>query len=236
MALSLALLGVFVFVFSMCPQHLRMSLLLSASISAPYGFASVFFVPEYWDPVRVFELSAGLEDIMFSFANGGAVWMIAIWALRDRVRLEINPKRIIGHSLGYLIFGYSCYILLRLLGIGTMASAVISICALGAVVLAARRELWRLALAGSLSFGLLYFGIIRACFVIFPEFILQWNDVNLWGPFAFGVPIDEIAWAASFGAVWPMMMAWAFRAQFVLKGNTKKREGIRCSDDPAVGV
>lgn len=221
MALSLFLLAVFGFAFLVCPLHCRKSLLLSALISAPYGFASVFFVPEYWNPVRVFEISAGPEDVIFSFANGGIVWMIAIWALRDRVRMELRAKRIIVHTLGYLSFGYSCFILFRLMGLGAMISATYSIYALGAVVLAIRRDLWPLALVGSVSFGLLYFTVIRGCFAIFPGFLSQWNHSNLWGPIAFGVPVDELVWASGFGGVWPIMMAWSFGAHFIAEGNEK---------------
>ncbi len=236
MALSLILLGIFVIVFLICPRHLRMSFFLSAFISAPYGFASVFFVPEYWKPIRVFELFAGPEDILFSFANGGTVWVIAIWLLRDRVRLEINPKRIIAHTLGYVSFGYSCFIIFRFLDIGAMAAAIASICVLGVVVLAVRRDLWPMALAGSVSFLLLYFATIKLCFGLFPEFLLQWNHLNLWGPTVFGVPLDELVWAAGFGGVWPMMMAWTFDVRFASERDAKNQEGTKCSQKSAVGT
>ncbi len=215
MALSLTLLTVFGFALSISPSHCRKSILLSAVISAPYGFASALFVPEYWTPVRVFEFVAGPEDILFSFANGGMVWMAGIWMVRDRIQLKIDSKKVVIHVLGYVSFGYSSYVVFRFMDLGVMASVIASIGVLGAIVLAVRREFWPLALIGSVSFGVFYLIIIKGWFELFPGFIAQWTHTNLWGPLVFGVPVDEIVWAAGFGGVWPMIMAWAFDVRFV---------------------
>ena len=47
--------------------------LLSGLMSMPTSLMSFVFVPEYWQPTRLFGSELGVEDLLFSFATG-VVW------------------------------------------------------------------------------------------------------------------------------------------------------------------
>ena len=66
-----------------------------------------------------------------------------------------------------------------------------------------------------ISFIIFYFIFIKVGLMVFPEFLQQWTAKNLWGPDVWGIPLDEIAWAAGFGAVWPLIIAYLFNARLV---------------------
>lgn len=87
LAFSLLLLGVFLVGLWTVPQPRRPTL-LAALGSAPSALVSVFFVPEYWQPTRVATLLTGLEDIIFSFATGGTMWLLGAWPMRHRLRFQ----------------------------------------------------------------------------------------------------------------------------------------------------
>jgi len=46
----------------------RRALLLSGLLSIPCSLTTFYFVPEYWQPVRLFDFPLGVEDIFFSFS------------------------------------------------------------------------------------------------------------------------------------------------------------------------
>ena len=42
-----------------------------------------------------------------------------------------------------------------------------------------------------------------------PGCIEQWNRGALFGLYIVGLPIEEVLWAAGFGALWPAILAFA---------------------------
>jgi hypothetical protein len=98
-----------------------------------------------------------------------------------------------------------------------MVSAIIAIGALWTVLLWHRRELWPLSAAGAVGFTAYYAVIVVALAVVLPGLQLHWTRENLWGPRVFGVPLEEVAWAFAYGAVWPLFMAYVFDTRPVLR-------------------
>ncbi len=210
---SLLLLAVCVAGLAICPRRHRRPMVLSALISAPYAFMSFVFVPRYWDPVRVFELSAGPEDVVFSFANGGTAWLLAIWLVRDRVRIVLRPGRIalvcVASTAPALIMTIVC----SARGMPVMPVAMVTMLLTGAVLLGVRRELWPLPVAGAMGFTPIYFAVFGAVIAMWPHALAQWNAEQLWGISLLRVPLEEVAFAAVFGSVWPLLMGVALDAR-----------------------
>ena len=90
---------------------------------------------------------------------------------------------------------------------------MVSFSLLTAVILWRRRELWPLTLAGAAGYVLVYVAVLKLWHVVVPSFGAQWNREALWGPAVFGVPLDEVAWAAAFGLAWPLFAAYLFDAR-----------------------
>jgi len=58
-----------------------------------------------------------------------------------------------------------------------------------------------------------YWAVLKLWHLLVPSFGAQWNSEALWGPTVFGVPLDEVAWAAAFGLAWPLFAAYLFHAR-----------------------
>ena len=183
---------------------------LSGMLSAPFALASVFFVPEYWAPVRLADFPAGPEDFIFSFATGGMAWLLAIWPLRGRFTAGLDPGRFLGRYLACTVSGVALSGFLWASGMGAMASAIIGIAALWGALLWRRRDLWPLSATGAIGFTLFYTVFVLAVVVAWPDLRLHWNADNLWGPWLLIVPLEELVWALAYGAVWPLFMAFVF--------------------------
>ena len=126
------------------PRRLRWHTVLSGLLSVPFAFASVLFVPQYWNPVRVLSAPVGVEDLLFSLSTGAIAWLIATGFVRDRMAVPPSPNRrirryVLGAFAG-LAVGWIC----EALGMAVMSSAVVSIIFLGLGLLALRPGLWPL--------------------------------------------------------------------------------------------
>ena len=210
--MSLTLLVIFLLCY-LAGGKQRRPMLLSALLSAPFGFLSVHFVPVYWNPVRIAEFGAGIEDIIFSFSNGGIVWFMVTLPVRNRLLVDIHTKRVLLRYGGCSVVGLSLGIIPLSLGYDPMHVSLAGISIMGIALLLLRREFWRLSVVGTVSFGLLYTIICIASFLLNPDFLRQWNLEALTGYIILGVPVEEIIWSIAFGAVWPLIAAYSFETR-----------------------
>ena len=222
LAVSLVLLIIFV-AGLVVSQGQRRLMLLSGLLSAPYALASVSFVPEYWNPVRVANFLTGPEDIIFSFANGGIVWLLSICLVQRRTTVSLQTGRLLRRYIVCTSSGSVFILVCRFSGFGVMTSVMVSVVALGVLLLWRRGKLWPLPVAGAIGFTLLYLVLTVAVSMIWPDYFLQWNADNLWGPSLLRVPLEEIVWAFGYGAVWPLLMAYVFDARLVLPDIQEER-------------
>ena len=195
--------------------HRRAQALCSGLLAAPFALASVIFVPEYWQPVRIASFLAGPEDVIFSFANGVIVWPAAVWLMRDRIAYRIEPARAVRRYLAFSAGGVIVAAGLYFVGLGVMPATVAASVLVGAVLLARYRAMWPVTISGGLIFATAYTAMALATMAIWPHFASQWSHDNLTGIALFNLPIEEVAWALSFGAVWPMGMIYVFDGRLV---------------------
>jgi len=210
---SLIMLAVFLLGLRVCPRQQRWPMILSGLLMAPFSLPLMWIEPEYWHPTRVALFPIGPEDILFTFACGGVVWLISIWLVRDRFAVNLNPARMARRyllgTLGGLAMGGVC----RLYGAGPMTAIVLSSALFALPIFWLGGRLWQLAVAGLSGFTILYFAGLKAVFMLSPGSVSQWNAAGLWGPQVLGVPLDEIAGAAAFGLAWPLFAAYLFDAR-----------------------
>ena len=174
---------------------------------------SITVVPDYWNPVRVAEFLAGPEDVILGFACGGLVWLMAAWPLRNRITVSLAPWPLLKRYGVCSALGLAAGAVLFRCPVRPMTYTIVPILTVGLAVLWVRRDLWPLAVTGTAGFTALYCLALRAAFAVMPGFFDQWNAANLWGPQVAGLPVDEIAWAAACGAVWPLMAAYVLDAR-----------------------
>jgi hypothetical protein len=205
---SLVFLGLLGVGLGLCPRPYRRTAVLSGLLAAPFALTSFTVVPYYWTPVRVVEFVAGPEDVILGLACGGLVWLLAAWPLRHRINLAPALRPSFRRYMQCSVVGLGVGVVLLQCPVRPMTYTIVPILAVGLMVLYLRRDFWPLALTGAAGFTLFYVVLLRASFTVLPGFYSQWNTANLWGPHVGGLPLDEIAWAAACGAVWPLMMAY----------------------------
>jgi hypothetical protein len=175
-------------------------------IAAPMALTSLLFVPQYWTPPSLFDLDnkirVGIEDFLWAAAVGGMASIVGEILVKEKLA-AIRRSRHKRH--------YGPFIVIVALFVGlelwhpnrTMDNTIISF-AVGALVLAfLRRDLIPLMVTSTASFTILYFLLFSCVLLLYPEFVQRfYNLANLLGIFIHGVPIEELLFAATGGAIW----------------------------------
>ena len=213
--LSLTMFGIFMIGLGVCPRQFRPTMILSGALAAPFALTSALVVPEYWNPARVAVFLAGPEDIVFTFASASIAWLASVWLLRHRITLLPRPRRMIWRYIGGAVGGLVVGGIGCRLGGSPNTATVAAFSALTLIILWRRRWFWSLAFAGSLGYAILYVSVLKIWYVLVPDFVAQWNSRALWGPVIFGLPLDEIIWAAAFGAAWPVFAMYLFDSKLL---------------------
>ena len=229
LTMSLILFALFLVGLALRPGD-REPMLLSGLLQGPYALASILFVPDYWNPVRVAEgYLTGPEDVLFSVANGGLAWLLATWPIRDRLTLDPRLSRFLTAYAVCALTGLTLVLVCWRSGIPVMDAVLIAMVAVTAALGLMQPRLWPIPVSGSVCFAVLYSVILLASFRTFPEFASQWNHSSLWGSAFLALPLEEIVWASAFGAVWPFLFAYMLGAEC-----TKQAKPLRTSRNPSV--
>ncbi len=175
-------------------------------ISAPMALTSILFVPQYWTPPSLFDLDqrirVGIEDVLWAAAVGGIASVVAEILLKER--LSALRKGVRKRHLAPFVVVVVVFIVLELWHPGKTIYNTIIAFAIGAVVIAVlRSDLIPTMLIGALSFALLYFALFLVFLFLYPGFIQRYYNIpNLLGIYVHGVPIEELLFAGTGGAVW----------------------------------
>jgi hypothetical protein len=210
-------LVLFFFAYLASPSR-RGGMLRSAWLAAPIGFASVFFVPDYWNPRRLFTALAGIEDIIFSFATGGLAWWFACLALDGNKRAVFHGKHAFYRLSLFMLTGQNLFVLAIHRGMKPMDALFLSMLAVGAVFWKMSGAGFGFLLAGGAGFAAFYGVLLEIIFRLSPGFLEQWNLEQLWGVFIGRVPLEEILWALGLGILWPMAIRYVFQVRIVPAG------------------
>lgn len=216
---SLLLCIVFVLGLTLIPVRFKRSVYQSAMMSAPISFASFAFVPGYWDPKRIVPYEIGPEDVIFSFSTGGIIWLFIILIISLKYHVRNNKRIFLKQYAGLLFFGSLLFFLMWLTRVDIMLATIITVFIIGIWILIHNPDYLILSITGALSFTFFYFCILKGFFVMFPEFPGQWSMEELYGIQILGIPLEEIMWAFSTGAVWPLIVAYLLNVQLYNKYN-----------------
>jgi hypothetical protein len=175
-------------------------------IACPTALTSLLFVPQYWTPESLFNLDqrirVGIEDFLWAAAVGGIAATVGEIGLKEKLA-AIRKSRHTRHYWPFLLVAVLLTILEFWHSDKTMENVIISGAA-GAVVLACvRRDLIPMMLTSTASFTVLYFLLFSCVLFLYPQFVLRFYNIpNLLGIYITGIPIEELLFAAIFGAIW----------------------------------
>lgn len=208
---SLLLFLVWLFLYFTKPKTRRKMLLLSL-LTASLGLTEPLFVPSYWLPFTLFDLARktrfDLESILFSFAVGG-IAAILYEALVGMDRKKIKHHEQYGHRHRFhrlaLISPFVSFTFLYFFtSLNPIYSAIIAMFVGAVASWLCRPDLFRSIVIGGLSFLVLYFIVFKIGFVwLFPGYVQAvWNLPAISGILITGVPLEELLWAGTLGAMW----------------------------------
>jgi len=205
------LVGVLIFgaawvVCSVLGKKYRAEIRWGSLISAPMALTSLLFVPQYWTPPSLFDLDAkirvGIEDVLWAAAVGGIASVVAEILLKERLSAIRKGAR--QRHFAPFVVVVVVFLALEFWHPGKTIYNTIIAFAVGALVIAyLRRDLVPSMLVGALSFTVLYFALFLIFLSLYPQFIQRYYNIpNLLGIYVFGVPIEELLFAGTGGAIW----------------------------------
>lgn len=208
-----SLLSLFVFVtlsVLLLRKDHRNTVIFSGLVNSTAFVFLIHLEGVYWSPVRLGHRLLGMEDVICSFIVAAMAWFAVALVLGNRIvytfRAEVWMKRFISLAGASV----ALFLLLCQIGWSGMTALVVTCLSVGSTTLWWRRDLWPLALAGTLIFPLLYLLMVKIDFWIWPRFVEQWNAVGPWGRGYWGIPLGEIAWSVVFGLYWPLFTGHIF--------------------------
>jgi len=179
--------------------------------SAPFGLLEYLFVPSYWNPPSVFNLTArygvDIESFIFMFAVGGlaAVLYQAVYGgtLKEMSQREQHSKIHWMHPFGLAVPGIVAIAFFAISDVNPIYYGGAAMF-LGAIVAALcrpdlRKKIW----IGGLIFLAIYFVYFLLLNLIYPGFVQEvWNFTHISGIMILGVPVEELLYAFTFGMLW----------------------------------
>lgn len=191
------------------PQH-REAMWWSSWFTMPFGLTEPLFVPSYWNPPSVFDLAArtgfDLESLIFCFGIGGmAAVLFDVMAATRAEAVACHERREPAHRFHRWALATPFVVFIVTIW-GPWNAIYPSILALVAGAIAnvwCRPDLARATLVGALAFAAYYLVFFAGLDWLSPGYVQRvWNLEALSGWIWWGLPAEEVAFAAGFGAMW----------------------------------
>ena len=207
---SLILLLIWLVVF-IAQKSQRVKMLTMSIGTAPLGLSEPLFYPDYWFPPTLFRLGEAtgfdIESLIFSFAVGGlASSLFGVsdkYVLKPLADCEKSSKR---HRYHKFLLSSPVWLFLGLEGLtswNAIYTASLGLLGGAMTTVVCRPDLLSQAIKGALMFTGLYFLFFSAMAASHPGFVaLYWNHANISGVQVAGIPVEELLFAFSLGAMW----------------------------------
>jgi len=200
------------------PQQNTIVVLSGLTILPSFGF-TFLFESSYWAPVRLGGWVLGIEDVLCAYALGAMVWFATIFRFGPIVREKIAFFEVYKRYSVVAVISAVIFFAFYFLGFNPMTAYLWMSFIVGIGLFIWFPSLRKFAIAGLWKFPILYLVSLKMYFLIWPDFVLQWNATAPWGRLYFGVPLGEIAWAVSFGFYWPLFVGYVFKIRPEIQKN-----------------
>jgi len=165
-------------------------------------------VPSYWFPPTFLSIQrltgfAGIEDVLFLIFIAGIATVLYEFIYKKEIIIKKSRKQ----HIKTFIIAFIAFFVFVLFSPYNIIYGFIFSSFVGAVALCIeRKDLIMHSLMGGLSFLIVYTLAFFAFIILFPDFILNFYNLNnLSGVFIFGIPLEEYLYAFSFGLMWGPM-------------------------------
>ncbi len=188
----------------------RKTMLQVSLITTVFGLTEPLFVPEYWNPPTLFELSQrtgfDLESLIICFGLGGVGSVLySVLTHRNDVPIPASEKHLPLHRHHYkaLLSPLITFPLLYFLPWNPIYPSIIAM-AVGAVAtITCRPDLKTKTWVGGVLFLAYYFIFFLVLEASSPGYVEHvWNLPDLTGILLLGIPLEELMFAITFGLYW----------------------------------
>lgn len=162
------------------------------------------FLSDYWEPKTILGYSFSIEDFLFGFFTAGISAVTYEILFRKKYQEKKDLKHHWSSFLLPSIIGTLTLllILMYVFNLNSIYALVISSLFLVFIFSFFRKDLLPNAIANGLIFTAIYFILFSAFLVLFPGVLEQWWKLeHLSSIFFLGIPVEELLWAFSWGAV-----------------------------------
>lgn len=189
----------------------KKEMLIVSLWTAVTGLAEPIFVPAYWSPPSLFNLALrtgfDIESVIFSFATGGIAVIIYEWFFKIRHEHISITKRHHPHHRLHIYTLLSTPFIFMILFLVTdwniIYSVIVSMTLGGLCTWYCRPDLKIKMLSSAIIFLVIYFFYFLALIAMSPGYVEQvWNIKAISGVLIFGIPLEELLFALSFGFLW----------------------------------
>ncbi len=178
--------------------------------TTPFGLTEPLFVPEYWSPPSLFDLARttgfDLESLIFCFAIGGVgAVLVNVLSGRQAVPLPSSAHHDPRHRFHRLALAapFLVFPVLWLIPWNPIYPGIVAMGVGTAATIACRPDLLRNTVTGAIVFTGYYVIFLVGLQVTAPGYIERvWNLEALSGWTPFGLPVEEMLFAAGFGGYW----------------------------------
>jgi hypothetical protein len=188
----------------------RRGMLWASLFTAPFALTEPLFVPKYWDPPSLFSLAQttrfDIESFFFCFGIGG-VASVLYNVLTGRARIPLAPRPKGMHLARYhyvsVASPFIAFLLLLWVPWNPIYPCIIAMFVGAIATMLCRPDLARKTWIGGLLFVLYYLVFIIGLHLSQPGYIERvWRLSELSGILVWGLPIEELLFAAGFGLYW----------------------------------
>lgn len=195
--------------YTIFPRH-RKAMLWASLFTAPFGLTESLFVPEYWSPPSLFDLARttgfDIESFIFSFGIGGiGAVLYNLITGRELRPVPLAERKSPRHSLHYwaLAVPFVSFVILYPFPRNPIYPSIVAMALGAAAAMLCRPEVANKTWVGGPLFLGYYIVFLLSLDWTAPGYIDRtWNLGALSGLGVAGVPIEELLFAAAFGAYW----------------------------------
>ncbi len=209
---SLLLVVIWIFFYVVLKTKEKRRQMLTVSLwTTLLGLTEPLFVPTYWTPSSLFDLAIrtgfDIESLIFSFAIGGIVIVLYNVIFR-KTSIHMSTKAQHSNRHKYHIFALlSAPIVFVVLfftsSLNPIYSVILALIIGGLSTLYCRPDLKKKMFISGLLFLGLYFFYFLTLITVYPGYVeAVWNLKNISGIIIFGIPVEELLFAFSFGFFW----------------------------------
>lgn len=197
----------------------RKEMLKMSLITMPFGITEPLFVPEYWMPPSLFNLAENtgfdIESFIFSFAIGGIGTVLYRLIYNSNLaEIPYEERKHKQHKFHIYILFVPVFVFLALAfatKINHIYCGAIAMFLGGMATLYCRPDLKVKIWVGGLLFTVLYFVYFGSILLFYPNYVqLYWSLDNLTHILVFGIPIEELIFAFTFGMYWSSLYEHLF--------------------------